>query len=79
MKRRSCAGFHGHQPLAGTVWRMAIGKSGLAVRHARGVVLLFGAKEVTAFHLYKMYLNLDHYIHHHNKQRQRGSGGRKGR
>jgi hypothetical protein len=40
-------------------------------------LFFFGAKEVTAFHLYKMYLNLDHYIH--NKQRQRGSGGRKGR
>ena len=26
-------------------------------------LFFFGAKEVAAFHLYKMYLNLDYYIH----------------
>ena len=41
-------------------------------------LFFFGAKEVTAFHLYKMYLDLDHYIHKKQRQ-QRGSGGRKGR
>ena len=38
-------------------------------------LFFFGAKEVTAFHLYNMYLNLDHYIHN----RKRSSGDRKGR
>ena len=48
-------------------------------------LFFFGAKEVTAFHLYKMYLNLslsiDHYIHNRRPRGRggRGRGGRQGR
>jgi len=47
----------------------------------RAELFFFGAKEITAFHLYKMYLNLDHYIHNRRPRGRggRGRGGRKGR